>query len=174
MTTFTAFTVLANNDADRLGLALERLMPEPVGIGVFDIEDGSGQWEVVGYFEQPPDASQLMLLAAAFSAQRFVVSEVPETDWVAHVKRALPPVEAGRFFVHGSHDADRVPAGSVGLLIEAAMAFGTGHHGTTLGCLLALGRLVDDGFVARNVADIGCGSAVLAMAAAHCELRDAS
>jgi len=100
-------------------------------------------------------------------AKPFVVSELPETDWVAHVKRELAPVVAGRFFVYGSHDADKVPAGAEPLLIEAAMAFGTGHHGTTLGCLRALDRLAVDGFVGKRVADIGCGTAVLGMAAAR-------
>jgi ribosomal protein L11 methyltransferase len=97
----------------------------------------------------------------------FVVSELPETDWVAHVRRVLKPVEAGRFFVHGGHDADRVPEGRIGLLIEAAMAFGTGHHGTTLGCLRALDGLAEAGLMPARVADIGCGTAVLAMAAAR-------
>jgi ribosomal protein L11 methyltransferase len=106
------------------------------------------------------------LVAATFGAKPFVVSEVPETDWVAHVKRELPPVEAGRFFVYGSHDAHAVPDGRVGLLIDAAMAFGTGHHGTTLGCLRAYDRLLNNGMAFDAVADIGCGTAVLAMAAA--------
>lgn len=75
-------------------------------------------------------------------------------------------MEAGRFVVHGSHDADRLPDGKVALLVEASMAFGTGHHGTTLGCLLALDRLLEEG--ARGpVLDLGCGTAVLAMAAAR-------
>src|SRR5210317_847198 len=99
-------------------------------------------------------------MAAAFGAKPFVVSEVPDEDWVAKVKRELSPVEAGRFFVYGSHDADKVPAEAEPLLIEAAMAFGTGHHGTTQGCLLALDRLAGEGFVGRSVADIGCGTAV--------------
>jgi ribosomal protein L11 methyltransferase len=85
---------------------------------------------------------------------------------VAHVRRELAPVEAGRFFLHGSHDADRVPAGRVALLIEATVAFGTGHHGTTQGCLRALDRLVEAGFAPASVIDVGCGTAVLAMAAA--------
>jgi len=168
MPTFTAFTRLDGRaPAQSLGDALERMTPEPMGVGVFDMEDGSGQWEVGGYFTEAPDAAGLALVAAAFSAPDFVVSEVPETDWVAHVKRELSPVEAGRFFVYGSHDADKLPKGATGLLIEAAMAFGTGHHGTTLGCLRALDRLIGDGMQARNVADIGCGTAVLAMAAAR-------
>ena len=169
MPTFTAFTTLAGHSpAENLGAALERLNPEPTGIGVFVIEDGSGQWEVGGYFSEPPDTTGLALLAAGFEARPFVVSEVPDTDWVAHVRRELSPVQAGRFFVYGSHDADKVPQGSVALLIEAAMAFGTGHHGTTLGCLQALERLLVAGFSAQRVADIGCGTAVLAMAAARC------
>jgi ribosomal protein L11 methyltransferase len=168
MTTFTALTTLAGRDAAyRLGDAMERLDPEPTGVGVFEMEDGSGLWEVGGYFEAAPDETALALLAAAMGAKPFVVSEVPETDWVAHVRRELVPVEAGRFFVYGSHDADKVPEHCEPLLIEAAMAFGTGHHGTTLGCLRALDRLADNGVVGRRVADIGCGTAVLAMAAAR-------
>lgn len=168
MPTFTALTTLPGKQAaEALGAAMERLSPEPTGIGVFEVEDGSGLWEVGGYFTETPDAGALALLAAAFDAKPFVVSELPETDWVAHVRRELAPVEAGRFFVYGSHDADKLPEGRIPLLIEAAMAFGTGHHGTTLGCLRALDRLLDDGFEAGKVADIGCGTAVLAMAAAR-------
>ncbi|WP_270728022.1 50S ribosomal protein L11 methyltransferase [Shimia sp. Alg240-R146] len=168
MPTFTALTTLPGKDqADKLGDAMERLMPEPTGVGVFEIEDGSGLWEIGGYFVESPDEAGLAVLAAAFGAKPFVVSELPETDWVAHVKRELAPVEAGRFFVYGSHDADQVPEGSEPLLIEAAMAFGTGHHGTTLGCLKALDRLANAGFVGKNVVDIGCGTAVLAMGAAR-------
>ncbi|UOA26620.1 50S ribosomal protein L11 methyltransferase [Pseudosulfitobacter sp. DSM 107133] len=168
MPTFTALTTLTGKTAaEALGAAMERLEPEPTGIGVFEVEDGSGLWEVGGYFSEQPDATALALLATMMEAKPFVISELPETDWVAHVRRELAPVEAGRFFVYGSHDADKVPADSVPLLIEAAMAFGTGHHGTTLGCLRALDRLAGDGWKADRVADIGCGTAVLAMAAAR-------
>ncbi len=142
------------------------MTPAPTGVGIFEIEDGSGRWEVGAYFEEPPDDIALALMAKAFGAAPFAVSEVPDTDWVAHVRRELQPVAAGRFFVYGSHDADRIPDDCVPLLIEAAMAFGTGHHDTTKGCLLALERLVQEGFQAHSTADIGCGTAVLAMAAA--------
>jgi ribosomal protein L11 methyltransferase len=168
MPTFTALTTLMGKDpAEALGLAMEELMPEPTGIGVFEIEDDSGLWEVGGYFTEEPDQAGLALLAAAYGAKPFTVSELPETDWVAKVKRELTPVTAGRFFVYGSHDADKIPEGSEALLIEAAMAFGTGHHGTTQGCLRALDRLANDGVVCENVIDVGCGTAVLAMAAAR-------
>ncbi|MEP3330640.1 50S ribosomal protein L11 methyltransferase [Sedimentitalea sp.] len=168
MPTFTALTTLMGKKAaEALGEAMERLIPEPTGIGVFEVEDGSGLWEIGGYFESAPDEAALALLAVAFEAKPFVVSELPETDWVAHVRRELAPVRAGRFFVYGSHDADKVPDDVEPLLIEAAMAFGTGHHGTTLGCLRAVETLIERGVQAKSVADIGCGTAVLAMAAAR-------
>lgn len=167
MTTYTALTTLPGEDAAQaLAEALEKLDPAPSGVGVFEMEDGSALWEVGVYFLDEPNGMVLDMLALAFGARPFVVSEVPDVDWVAKVRRALSPVEAGRFFVYGSHDADRVPPGRVALQIEATVAFGTGHHGTTLGCLRAFDRLIDSGFQASRVADIGCGTAVLALAAA--------
>ena len=167
MTTYTAYTTLTSKQsAEGIGLAMERLEPVPTGVGVFEMEDGSGLWEVGGYFTAAPDETALSILAAAFDATPFLISELPETDWVAKVRRDLSPVEAGRFFIYGSHDADKVPSDKIALLIEAAMAFGTGHHGTTQGCLLALDKLLLGGLQCNNVIDVGCGTAVLAMAAA--------
>jgi ribosomal protein L11 methyltransferase len=167
MPTYSALTTLPGEDAARaLSEAMERMTPEPTGVGVFEIEDGSGLWEVGGYFLEPPDGVMLEVLAMAFGAKPFALSELPEIDWVAKVRRELAPVDAGRFFVYGSHDAEKVPSGRVPLQIEATVAFGTGHHGTTLGCLLAFDRLLTAGERPAKVADIGCGTAVLAMAAA--------
>ena len=168
MPVFSAITSLPGQDrAEALARALEALDPEPYAVGLAEIEDGSGLFEVAAHFEAEPDGIALALIAAVHGARDFAVSEVPDQDWVAHVRRELAPVEAGRFFVHGSHDADRVPPGRIALLIEAAMAFGTGHHGTTLGCLRAIDRLGEEGFAPRAIADLGCGTAVLAMAAAR-------
>ena len=168
MLTYTALTTLSEkSQAEALGEALEGLEPSPTGVGVFEVEDGKGFWEVGGYFLEVPNDINLALLAAAYGAKPFVISEVPDQDWVAKVRRELPPVEAGRFFVYGSHDAEHLPADRIGLLIEAAMAFGTGHHGTTLGCLRAFDRLLDQNYIFNNVLDLGCGTAVLAMAAAR-------
>ena len=167
MPTYSALTTLPGEAAGKaLASAMERMTPEPIGVGVFEIEDGSGLWEVGGYFLEPPDQVILEVFAMAFGAKAFAVSELPEIDWVAKVRRELAPVDAGRFFVFGSHDADKVPEGRVPLQIEATVAFGTGHHGTTLGCLLAFDRLLTAGERPARVADIGCGTAVLAMAAA--------
>ena len=163
MTTTAIVTLPAEARARALGEAMENMDPAPTGVGVFEMEDGSGLWEVGGYFEETPDPAQIALLEAAFGIS-LVISELPETDWVAHVRRELSPVEAGRFFVYGSHDAYRVPEGRIALLIEASMAFGTGHHDTTLGCLRAIDAIER---APGSVADIGCGTAVLAMAAAR-------
>lgn len=169
MPTWTALTTLPGREAaEALAARAEAVLePEPSGSGVFEIEDGAGRWEVGLYFTEAPDEVALALLAAAAGAQPFAVSELPEVDWVAHVRRELTPVVAGRFFVHGAHDADKVPADAEALLIEAAMAFGTGHHDTTRGCLEALDRLAAAGVQPVRTADIGCGTGVLAMAAAR-------
>ncbi len=167
MPTYTALTTLMGEDAaNALAEAIEKMEPEPTGVGVFEIEDDSGLWEVGAYFLEAPSEAVLELLAMAFDAKPFALSELPEIDWVAKVRRELSPVEAGRFFVYGSHDADKVPADKIALQIEATVAFGTGHHGTTLGCLRAFDRLYGEGFRPAKVADIGCGTAVLALAAA--------
>lgn len=167
MPTYSALTTLPGEDAAQsLAAAMERMTPEPTGVGVFEIEDGSGLWEVGAYFLEAPDQVMLEVFAAAFGAKPFALSELPEVDWVAHVRRELSPVDAGRFFVFGSHDADKVPKGRVPLQIEATVAFGTGHHGTTLGCLLAFDQLLTEGWRPARVIDVGCGTAVLAMAAA--------
>jgi ribosomal protein L11 methyltransferase len=167
MPTYTALTTLADKTAaETMAIMLENMNPEPYGVGVFEIEDGSGLFEVGGYFLEQPDDIALALIAASTDAKPFAVSKVPDKDWVAEVRRELAPIRAGRFFLYGSHDADKVPADCVPLLIEAAMAFGTGHHGTTQGCLTALDAIANNGFVPKSVADIGCGTAVLAMGAA--------
>lgn len=167
MATYSAITSVTGQDrAEAIGEALEKLQPEPYGVGVYEIEDGKGIWEVGAYYTDPPSEALLLLLSTAFASKPFLISELPDIDWVAKVRRDLAPVTAGRFFLFGSHDIDKVPADVVPLQIEATVAFGTGHHGTTLGCLRALDRIATEGFVGTNVADIGTGTGVLALAAA--------
>ena len=165
MLSYSAITKVKDRErAEGLGVAFEKLNPPPVGVGVFELEDGSGEWEVGAYFHNRPDEISILILENAFEASGIIISEIPETDWVSKVKRDLSPVEAGRFFVFGKHDSKKLPKDRVGLLIEASMAFGTGHHGTTKGCLLALDKLIEREVKIDNVIDIGCGTAVLAMA----------
>lgn len=165
MPTWTALTTCPTAAAPRLAEALEALDPTPTAVGVVEIAEGSGWQEVGGYFIEKPDVAGLDLLAAVHGARPFAVSRVEDRDWVAQVRRELTPVHAGRFVVFGSHDRDTVPPNRIRLEIEAAMAFGTGHHATTQGCLLALDRLARKGLKSGNTADIGCGTGVLAMAA---------
>jgi ribosomal protein L11 methyltransferase len=167
MTTWTALTTIPGEKAAyALGDAVESLPEAPHGLAVMEVEDGSGLWEVGGYYAEKPDEIALAILAAVHGARPFAVSVLEDRDWVAHVRRELSPVPAGRFVVYGRHDREKIGINKLGLEIEAAMAFGTGHHGTTRGCLLALDKLLKRGVRPAKVADIGCGTGVLGMGAA--------
>jgi ribosomal protein L11 methyltransferase len=128
-----------------------------------------GRWQVEVHCAAKPDAAALRgMIAEASSAavaRRLVVEKVPPRNWVKMGLAALKPVEAGRFVIHGAHDRGRVAANRIGIEIEAATAFGTGHHGTTRGCLLALDDMAKRQ-KPRHVIDLGTGSGVLAIAAA--------
>ena len=102
---------------------------------------------------------------AAAKALRF--ERVAAKDWVRESLAGLAPVTAGRFIVHGAHDRARIPFNRIGIEIEAALAFGTGHHGTTRGCLLALDRALQVACRDARILDLGTGSGVLAIAAAR-------
>ena len=151
--------------ANIIGSSLEKMNPNPMGVGIFQIEDGTGMWEIGGFFSQKPSLHDLTILEFAYGV-KFVLSKIVDKDWVSQVQRELTPVYAGRFILFGAHDQNTIPINALGLKIEAAMAFGTGHHGTTVGCLLALDYLTKSGYKFNNIADIGCGTGVLAMAAA--------
>jgi ribosomal protein L11 methyltransferase len=109
----------------------------------------------------PADADFLSRL----TGREVQVAPLPDQDWIKQSQEGLPPVRAGRFFVYGAHDAGVVPAGVIPIRIEAGLAFGTGHHETTALCLNALSRLAKRRRFAR-VLDLGCGTGVLAIAAA--------
>ena len=150
----------------------ERFAPEDIAVSLIDA--GGGRWQVAIHFREPlsEDAVRAAVQAAAgtaaVAALRF--SRVEAADWVRQSLAGLAPVTAGRFVVHGAHDRARVPANRIGIEIEAALAFGTGHHGTTRGCLLALDpicKAADRRQRTPRILDIGTGSGVLAIAAAR-------
>jgi len=171
------------------GLA-ETLDAGDAAVAAFETADGG--WSVEVHFAHAPDEAALRGLVATIAgenaARALVLETVAARDWVAASLAGLKPVAAGRFVVHGAHDRARVPAHCIGIEIEAALAFGTGHHGTTWGCLLALdgwlkrsrltpspsllrirlraSRYSGQARGKRKILDVGTGTGVLAIAAA--------
>jgi ribosomal protein L11 methyltransferase len=158
-------------EAKRIADVLERAFEDdgnPVAI-YEDSPDGK-VWsaEILLFGMEPEEAISLVrdrVGSDAFAAP-LEADILPDVNWVAKSLEGLKPVRARRFFVHGGHDREKVPGGAIGLEIEAALAFGTGHHGTTAGCLEEIDRLFSRGEYYR-VLDLGTGTGVLAIAIAR-------
>ena len=147
--------------------------PDDTASAVYEADGG---WTAALYSGRPFDRDALREIvtsaAGKVAARALTFETIAEKDWIAASLAGLPPVAAGRFVVHGRHDRAHVPFNRVAIEIEAALAFGTGHHGTTRGCLLALDRLLK-ARRPRRILDVGTGSGVLAIASAKACRRPA-
>jgi ribosomal protein L11 methyltransferase len=147
--------------------ALADLIDEHVAISsmavtVNETDEALALWNTVAYFEHEVEAQEAVRILNIEGAD---IAEVPNVDWVRRSLQGLAPVVAGRFYLHGSHDRDKRRSGGHSFEIDAGTAFGTGHHGTTAGCLLILDALLKKQ-KPKRVFDLGCGTGVLAIAAA--------
>ena len=143
---------------------------EDITYSIIEEDEDKGIWRIDAFPTSDAEADDLRRHLDGFEALKVVVEKLADANWLEMARSILPPVRAGRFFVHGVHDRGRTPVNTVNLRIEAGAAFGTGHHGTTVGCLLAYHRLLK----ARRfpkVLDVGAGTGVLAIAAARTGAR---
>jgi ribosomal protein L11 methyltransferase len=139
---------------------------ETLTYSILEEDEDHDVWRIDAFPTSPQEHAALEAALARFPRLRVATEKLADADWLAMALSGLPPVRAGRFFVYGAHDRGLAPASSVNLRIEAGAAFGTGHHGTTEGCLSAFDALLKARRF-RRVLDVGCGTGVLAIAAAR-------
>lgn len=160
-----------------VNLFLDSVDADALSIAAFEIEEsedgGDTLWRVEMLHPEEPDLEELEVLLeplverASLGPLSFDVDRVPKTDWVKQVQTDMPPRRIGRFWIHGSHVETVPPDGVTPICLDAGLAFGSGEHATTEGCLIAIDRLARRRRF-RQVLDMGCGAGLLAMAAAKC------
>lgn len=165
-----AFQIIARGpraDAEAAATALEaEPATEALTFSILEEDEDRDIWRIDAFPNEPAEQAAIGEILAKFPTLRVVTEKLADADWLAMALSGLPPVRAGRFFVYGAHDKGLAPASTVNLRIEAGAAFGTGHHGTTVGCLQAFHDLLKARRFER-VLDVGCGTGVLAIAAAR-------
>lgn len=164
-----ALQIIARGPRDQAEAAAAAIDADPALEGatysILEEDEDRGVWRIDAYPTSDEEAQALQAALAPYGL-KVATEALADADWLAMALSGLPPVRAGRFFVYGAHDRGRAPPSTVNLRIEAGAAFGTGHHGTTVGCLQAYDALLK----ARRfekVLDVGCGTGVLGIAAAR-------
>lgn len=153
--------------ANEFASVIEDGAEPPLAVTLNETDETGKIWNVVAYFASAAEARDAAeRLRPLLGPSSFTIAALPEVDWVRRSLEGLAPVAAGRFYLHGSHDHARKREGGISLEIDAGTAFGTGHHGTTAGCLLAFDSLLKRSAPAR-ILDLGCGTGILALAAAR-------
>ncbi len=139
---------------------------DALAMAIHETDESKALWQAIAYFATREHAETAR---RALDLPEEAIAEIPDVDWVRESLKGLAPVIAGRFFLHGSHDREQRRVGGITLELDAQTAFGTGHHGTTAGCLEAFDAIAKR-CKPRRVLDLGCGTGVLAIAAAklHC------
>ena len=157
--------------AEAAAEALENnLATEAVTFSILEEDEDRDVWRIDAFPNDADERDAAVEILKGYPELRTVVEKLADADWLAMALSGLPPVRAGRFFVYGAHDKGLAPISTVNLRIEAGAAFGTGHHGTTVGCLQAFHDLLKAQRFER-VLDVGCGTGVLAIAAARTGTR---
>ena len=140
---------------------------EALAISIFEDKPESDIYHLQALYETGLEAQQALKHLDLSPELEAFITQLPDEDWVSLSQKGLPPVDAGRFWIYGAHDKDKVPENCPWPIhIEAGPAFGTGHHGTTKGCLVIFDNLLKEGKTFERVLDLGCGAGTLAIAAA--------
>lgn len=164
-----AFQIVARGPRAAAEAAAEAIdvdvLLEGATYSILEEDEDKNVWRIDAFPTSDGEAERFEAVLSAADGLKVAREVLADADWLAMALSGLPPVRAGRFFVYGLHDRGKTPVNTVNLRIEAGAAFGTGHHGTTVGCLLAYDRLIK-GRRFPKVLDVGAGTGVLAIAAA--------
>ena len=166
MTTYVLTSLVdSENSARQLCSLIEKMHPGPVGVGFFELDERNSTWEVEAYFTVKPNKGSTVLLEFLYKTE-LQLSILEKVDWVTKVQRNLTAIAISDINIHGVHHRGNLALNKKNIEIQAAMAFGTGHHATTRSCIRLYLYLLQKKWEFKNIADIGCGTGILSMVAA--------